>query len=215
MSAYLLNLVFTQPASATTATGLFTHDNPTGLRSKVWYTVGAGWPPVPLTEPGSVLAIPPLVSWGTPVPDGSLSCALGDNIYIRVVPDSSWGPVGQPVPGLGMVFGLGFGRLATSNHGDATLAAPFTHTALDGAGVNTPLTYFTTPPSASNPPAGDGSWMYYCGQPTQNAPGQKAIGGPPINTRVCTYSFTLGAQAYWGTGNHCTYGHDPSLVVKG
>ena len=212
MSAYLLNLIFAKPPVATVATGLFSHDDPTGLRSKVWYTIPAGWPPVPLTQPGTVLAVPPLASWGTPTADSLLSCALGDDIYIRAAPDSSWGPVGQPVPSLSMVCVVAFGRLAGSNHGDATIAAPFTQSSFQGAGIHTPLTLFITPNQST--PAADGSWIYYCGKPAQNAPGQQALGNPPIPSRLCTYSFIVGGQAALGS-NVYTYGHDPGMVVKG
>lgn len=215
MSAYLLTLAFTKPASAATATGLFASDNtaPGGVRSKVWYTIPAGWPATPLTDPGLVSQAAPLSTWGTPVPDGSLSCALGDSVYVRVAPDSSWGQVGQPVPSLAMFFTLAFGRLASSNHGDATIASPFCLDVDTGTGIDTPLTLFSSPVQGA--PATDGAWTYYCGDLAQNAPGQQAGGGPPINTRFCTYSFVISGQATLNNANCYTYGHDPRLVVKG
>ena len=213
MAAYLLNLVFAKPAAATAATGLFSHDDPTGLRSKVWYTVPASWPPNPTTQPGLILTPAPVNTWGTPASDASLACNLGDNIYIRAVPDGSWGPLGQPVPGLSMVVAVSFGRLAGSTHGDATIAAPFTQSQYQGAGVHTPLTLFVTPNPGTA--AGDGSFIYYCGCAAQNAPGQQALGNPPVSTRFCTYTFIVGGQATVGNSGVFTFGHDPGMVVKG
>jgi hypothetical protein len=212
MAAYLLNLVFGKPAAAASATGLFTPDDPTGLRSKVWYTVGAGWPSNPPSSPGMIQESAPVANWGTPTPDSSLSCALLDGIYIRVVPSSSWGQVGQPVPNLSMSMSVSFGRPAGSNHGGSTLASPFTMTYAQGNGMNTPFTFLYS--AVQTTPAPDGSWIFYCGPLSQNAPGQKAIGGPSDPTRFCTYDFITGLVAVLSSDVY-TYGHDPSLVVKG
>jgi hypothetical protein len=214
MAAYLLNLTFKKPASAATADGLF-NSNSVDSTSKIWYQVPSSWPGVTYSQGGSVSQPAPVASWpqtnGFPIVDkNNFSCNLSDDIYIRVVPDSSWGTL--PVPQLQISCYALFGRPATSSHGGDTLATPFVLQSAFGVGVNSPCAFFGWPNGA--PTATDGSWIYYLGEPSQNAAGQKSGGGSNPN-RLCTYSFIVGASVVVGSTGGYTYGHDPQMIIKG
>ena len=226
MAAYLFNIIFTKPTSATTADGLFTSDNansPTA-RSKVWYTVSTAWPTGGAPGQGSQLnQAAPVTSWTTIVPDKqNFTCNLGDDVYVRIIPDSSWGVS----PALQLRFSTVFGRPATSGHDGDTMATPFVQGA--GAGVggqNAPCTLYTTDTASGTGvnqdftnPGPDGAWIYYLGQPQQNGIGQKGSGQGPNGGRTCVYSFIVGAtviQTVSGVQTQYTYGHDPQMGVKG
>src|SRR5262245_54980493 len=215
MAGYLLNLTFNQPASAVVANGLF-NSNDVDPISKIWYQTPSTWPGVTYAQGGIVTQAAPISTWpqtnGFPIVDkGNFSCNLGDSIYIRLVPDSSWGP--SPVSNLQLAFYAVFGRPAVSGHGGDTIATPFVLPAGFGVGVNAPCSYYGWP--ANTPQAADYSWIFYLGQPSQNQAGQKGNGGPSNPNRTCLYSFIVGAYAGIGVNNGYTYGHDPSMGVKG
>lgn len=207
MAQFLLTLIFSKPSAAASATGLFTADNPTGNRSKVWYTIPstANWPDPAVGQAQQVPQSANLANWGTPTADHSpLGCHIGDGVYIQMVPDSSWGS-----DSLLLRFTSVFGRTATSpgNPNAATLASPFV---LNGM----PCTLYTTDQPTNTLPdytsAGpDGSWIYYLGLVTQNAAGGGQGSSP------CFYSFIAGATVY-DTSNEVTYtfGHDPQMDVS-
>lgn len=197
---YLLNLIFSKPAGSSSANGLFNSDS-SSARSKVWYTIPAtNWPSGGAPAQGSQLQqSADQANWGTPTPDKStLGCELGEDVYIRMVPDSSWGS-----DVITLRWSAVFGRAATSNHGDATIASPFV---LSNA---MPCTLYTTDFSAPGP---DGSWIFYLGALTQNAAGQN--GQNPVAGRKCTYAFIDGATVADGVVWY-TFGHDPEMDVSG
>src|SRR5262245_46130184 len=178
MAGYLLNLTFNKPASATVADGLF-NSNSVDSSSKIWYQVPATWPGVTYSQGGVVTQAAPITTWpqppGFPVVDKEdFACSLGDDIYIRMVPDSSWGQA--PVANLQVAFYAVFGRPATSGHGGDTMATPFVLQAGFGVGVNAPCAFYGWP--SSLPQASDNSWIFYLGKPSQNAVGQKGNNGP-------------------------------------
>jgi hypothetical protein len=226
MAAYLLNIIFSKPAAATSATGLFTSDNPNTptARSKVWYTVSTAWPTGGAPGQGSQLnQSAPVTSWTTITVDKeNFSCSLGDDIYVRLVPDSSWGTS----PGLQLRFTTVFGRPATSGHSGDTMASPFVLGPGSGAaGQNAPCTLYTTDTASGTGvyqdytnPGPDGAWIYYLGQPQQNGVGQKGNNQGPDQGRTCIYSFIVGATVILtvnGAQTQYTYGHDPEMGVKG
>ena len=225
MTAYLLNILFPKQAPSA-AKGLFNSDSPNSpsARSKVWYTVPTTQPQWPTTgvpaEASQLNEGAPVTNWTTITPDKSVfNATFGDDIYIRMVPDSSWGPN----PGLQLRFTAVFGRPATSGHSGDTIASPFVLTAGAGDGENGPCTLYTTDTASGTGedqdytnPGPDGSWIYYLGQPQQNAAGQ--VGHPKIANRTCVYSFIVGAtviQTVNGEQDQYTYGHDPQMDVNG
>ena len=187
MSGYLLNLHYSKPAAATSASGLFVDDNPSAPeRSKVWYSMGSGWPAVAPTsdqvmEASNLLRkVPP-----QPVPDNAHSgqerfvCSLGDDIYVRMAGDGSWGRLWPMWPeGMKMTLEslVVFGRPNTADHGGATLASPFVFVEPHhGSGIHSPRPAFS---HRSTTPGPDGSFIFYLGRLSQNGIGQKGQGHP-------------------------------------
>jgi len=221
MSAYLLNLIFAYPGSASSATGLFNDyksSDPVGAQSKAWYTIPAGWPNPALPGPGKVNQVANLATWGqnvAPIPDkpasggSDFACEMGDSVYIRVAPDSSWNPTPNNLDGLVAAFG----RPNGNHHDGDSIASPFGLGAQTGNGQNSPCSYsaLITPANGTIAPLSDGSWILYLGATYQNAPGRGASRCPNGN---CTYSFIVGA-GFWQGSNLFTYGHDPKMQVGG
>jgi hypothetical protein len=198
-----------------TADGLF-NSNSVDPSSKLWYQAPSSWPGATYSQGGSVTQPAPVANWpqtnGFPIVDkNNFSCNLNDDIYVRAVPDSSWGTL--PIPQLVLSFNAVFGRPATSSHGGDTMPTPFVLQSGFGQGANSPCAFFAWPSTA--PTATDGSWIYYLGEPSQNAIGQKGGGGVSDPNRVCTYSFIVGAYVGFGTANGYTFGHDPQMEIKG
>jgi hypothetical protein len=215
MAGYLLNLTFEKPASANVADGLFNSNSDDPI-SKIWYQVPSTWPGVTYSQGQVVTQAAPITTWtqpsGFPVVDKeNFSCNLNDDVYIRVLPDSSWGSV--PVANLQIAFYAVFGRPSTSGHGGDTMPTPFVLQSGFGVGVNAPCSFYAWP--GALPSASDNSWIFYLGKPSQNAAGQKSGGGPSNPNRLCNYSFIVGAYAGIGANNGYTYGHDPEMGVRG
>ena len=232
MPNHILNLIFSKQNNYETATGLFNDYNPnfSGQRSKAWYTLPAGWPtgwPSNAQQGIQVQQAPSAGLWATTAtPDQGplldLPYSIGDLIFIRFAPDSSWGQGAN----LSMTdYMVVFGRPDTSNHGWATLASTFTHSVYTAA-TFTPRTMFgrldTTGPNVHlGPPGPDGSWIFFIGPIAQNVSGQ--IGDPPKhphdNTRSRVYSFNVGASVVLNPGSTTqevySFGHDPGMGVKG
>jgi hypothetical protein len=227
MPGYLLNLHYSKPAAAISASGLFVDDNPNAPeRSKVWYSMGAGWPAVAPThdqvmEASNLLRkIPP-----QPIPDNSHNgqesfvCSLGDDIYVRMAADGSWGRLWPMWPeGMKMTleYTVVFGRPNTPDHGGATLASPFVFLEPHhGSGVHSPRSVFSHRATDAGP---DGSFIFYLGRLSQNGIGQKGQGHAHQPSRHSTYSFNVGANVYFTENNvqhQFSYGHDPNMGVKG
>lgn len=228
MSAYLLNLIYAKPAGATSATGLFVDDDPTSPeRSKVWYSMGPGWPTTIPAQNAQVMEVAnlPLKVPPPPVPDSPPSnqslftCSLDDDIYVRLAANGTWGRLWPMWPdGLKMSvdYSAVFGRPATSDRGGSTMSSPFVFVqSAHGAGTNSPRSVFSL---LSNTPGPDGSFIFYLGHLAQNVVGQKGLGGPRDPNRKCTYSFNVGGNAYFtenGVNNQYAYGHDPGMGVRG
>ncbi|SRR5258708_28849852 len=215
MAGYLLNLSVAMPTSASTADGQFNSESADPL-SRKWFQVPPTWPGSAYAQGASVTQPGPVANWpqtryGFPVADtGNFSCYLSDDIYIRVVADSSWG---KPVV---VTVNVVFGRPATSTGSGEIMATPFVLQSGFGVGQNAPCAYFAWPPSV--PTATDGSWIYYMGKPSQNAVGQAAANGSSDAGRLCTYSFVVGAFCGFvpaTPSNGYTYGHDPRMAVQG
>ena len=214
MAGYLLNLTFKQPASSAVADGLFNSDT-VSATSKQWFQTPSNWQPgIQSNVPSPVSVAAPVPTWGpsqqVPYPlkdDYLFFCNLKDDIFIRMVPDPVW-PL-QSGQTLQLVFSAVFGRPSTASHSGDTLATPF----LVG---NYPRTVLTWPGSPATV-AGDGSWIYYLGQPSQNQKGQGS--GPSISNRLRLYSFIVTAAVNVMQGSSVlqtyTYGHDPGMGVKG
>jgi hypothetical protein len=228
MAGYLLNLIYAKPTAATAATGLFVDDDPNAPeRSKVWYTMGAGWPASIPAQDGQVMEVANLPSKvpPAPIPDSPPSglplftCSLDDDIYVRLAANGTWGRLWPMWPdGLKMSLDYSsvFGRAATSDRGGATMSSPFVFLQSSrGAGTNSPRSVFSL---LSNTPGPDGSFIFYLGRLAQNVVGQKGLGGPRDPNRGCAYSFNVGGNAYFnenGVNNQYAYGHDPKVIVKG
>ena len=216
MAGYLLNLTVKRPASALTANGLF-NDNSVDPTSKIWYQVPASWPGVTYAPTSPVTQAAPVTSWPQTAPfpvrdEQNFSCSLNvDDIYMRVVPDSSW-PPSVNNNNLLIAFSALFGRPAVSGHGGATMATPFVLTTNFGPGNNSPRASFDW--GALPPTSSDGSSIYYLGQPAQNIVGQKGRGGsgPASN---CSYSFIVSAYFVYPGVEGWTFGHDPKIIVSG
>lgn len=220
-TAYLLNLIFARPAAAGSATGLFNNYNvlaPVGAQSKAWYAVPAGWPSPGSIQPNQFVSqIAPLASWETAVralPDKErhddpvyFICGFGIDLYIRVVPDSSWSPVPNNLNGLIAAFA----RSDANHHDGDSVASPFVLGGAVGQGQNTPCSYFAvvTPPAGTIAPLSDNSWIIYLGKSAQNAPGGGASKCPDGK---CIYSLIV-AAGFWQGTNLYTYSHDPNLIV--
>ncbi|HET7871420.1 MAG TPA: hypothetical protein VFL42_02840 [Terriglobales bacterium] len=211
MAAYLLNLVFSKPSGASSASGLF-NSNSNNAPSKVWYTVAATpqWPVngAP-TQTQPVTDTPPLSSWTNPpaIPDDQLFlCNLGDDVYIRFVPDNSWGNS----PSLAPTAIVTFGRPGTSGHSGDNIPSPFLlspypNQSNNPAPCNTQVYTFS---AAAN----DGSFILYLGQPKQNDKG--GYGSGINNYRVRLYTFIVGLGLTYNQISY-QYSHDPEMGVRG
>ncbi len=160
-----------------------------------------------------------------PIPDNphngqeSFVCSLGDDIYVRMAADGSWGRLWPMWPeGMKMTleYTIVFGRPDTPDHGGATLASPFVFLEpRHGAGIHSPQSVFSHRATDAGP---DGSFIFYLGRLSQNGIGQKGKGNPHEPSRHSTYSFNVGANVYFTENNaqhQFSYGHDPKMGVKG
>lgn len=218
MAAYLLNLIFGRPTAASSATGLFNdYDDfaPVGAQSKAWYTIPAGWPSPGSIRPNhQVTQTANLMISTAPIPDkprptypADFILGFGADIYLRVVPDSSWNPMPDNLNALIAAFG----RPNTNHHDGDSVASPFVLSAGAGQGQNTPCSFFAlvTPSNGLIAPLSDNSWILYLGTTAQNAPGGGASKCPDGK---CVYSFTIAASFWQGTDLY-TYSHNPEMVV--
>lgn len=223
MSAYLLNLIFAHPGSASSATGIFNDYNasdPVGAQSKAWYEISTTWPNTVPSGPGLVNQEATLAVWGqseAPVPDKPASgpgftCDLNDSVYIRVASDSSWNSAGGAPNNLDGLIAA-FGRPNGNHHDGDSIASPFVLGAHTGQGHHSPCSYFAavTPPNTTIAPLPDNSWIMYLGSIKQNGPGRTAGRCPGGQ---CSYAFIVGA-GFWQGPNLYTYGHDPIIIVSG
>jgi hypothetical protein len=229
MPGYLLNLIYSKPGAATSAHGLFLDDNPSAPeRSKVWYSMGAAWPAVvPPKQDHQVMEVAnlPLKVPPQPIPENPLpgqkgfGCSLGDDIYVRMAADASWGrlwPMWSDGLKMSLEYSAVFGRPNTSDHGGAIMASPFVFLEPErGSGFHSPRSVFSLRATTPGP---DGSFIFYLGRLAQNAIGQKGKGDPHHPTRLSTYSFNVGANVYFtenGVEHQFAWGHDPQMGVTG
>src|SRR5271168_3098781 len=121
MATYLLNLVFSKPAGATAADGLF-QDYP-GLqpmvRSKAWYDMGTNWPATTPQQGMQVMEASTLVERTLIGPDNpadgsaGLSGSLEDHIFVQFMPAyTDWVGIA-----LQMDYAVVFGRPAVDHEG--------------------------------------------------------------------------------------------------
>lgn len=228
MPGYLLNLIYSKPAAAASANGLFLDDNPGAPeRSKVWYSMGASWPSAVPQQNHQVMEVAnlPLKVPPQPIPENApsgtrgFSCNLGDDIYVRMAADGSWGRLWPMFPNglkMSLEYSAVFGRPNTSDHGGASMASPFVF--LDpahGSGLHSPRSVFSL---RSDTPGPDGSFIFYLGKLSQNGVGQKAKGDPHQPSRLSNYSFNVGANVFFTENNvqhQFAWGHDPQMGVQG
>jgi len=222
MAGYLLNLVIPKVDDAAKADALFKL-NSADATSRMWYKVPAGWPG-PAYDPNSAVREPaPVSTWpqASPFPvldDGNFGCVLGDDIYMRVLPDYGFWPRtkidgGNKVQPLLLGFSAVFGRAATSGPGAATIATPFVFTKWAGPGNQSPLTMFSG--AVVEPTATDGSSIYYMGKAAQNVMGGAKRGDGPHGQPTTSYSFIVAGYLAYNNIEGWSFGHDPKMQVGG
>jgi hypothetical protein len=209
-NSYVLNLTMGNPANSSSSdaqAGRFDSNNvdPT---SKIWYQLNAPWP-TPTVGSQVTMSTNPAANLQAPgFPDAdAFNCNLGDLIYVRVVPDSSWGT--PPAPPTLVTLSVNFGRIDTAHHDGDTIPSPFLAPSLPSV----PATAFALL-SASPTNTTSTDWIIYLGPAAQNALGGAAI--PPGGaTKMRTYSFIVAAVASNSSGVVGNYGHDPQMIVIG
>ncbi|HET9364649.1 MAG TPA: hypothetical protein VFP71_06600 [Candidatus Angelobacter sp.] len=209
MAGYLVNYTVQRPASAETATGLFT-SNSVDATSRVWYQVPSNWPfpnwkaPHGAEYPVPVAADAPVANWTRKWIDNdpSINFNQNDDIYIRILPTDGFPPSKGNSP-LKISFYACFGRPSGSGHGNATAATPFVLQANYGPGNNSPRTTFGSPITTPTAPT-DGSSIYYLGKLARSS-----------GVAPASYSFIIGAYLVYEYVEGWTFGHDPKIIVNG